>query len=101
MGLFLSLNKDEFTPDKIKEYNKAAIEEYGNDESGKGALLMQEEIIGRVEEIEEDNINIVIDNSKYGYISCGVELTSQDLLELIEIAVKKLNKFKTVLEGLK
>jgi hypothetical protein len=31
----------------------------------------------------------------------NVKMTTDDLLSLIEIAVKKLNKFKTILEGMK
>ena len=98
--VYLNINKDFF--DKNKEsMNKEAIEEMGDE--GKDSYLFNDNEDGVIEEIDEEasTINIKCETSQLGYISMDIKVDSEDLLSLIELAVKKLNKFKTVLEGLK
>lgn len=55
----------------------------------------------RIEEINEDgSINLVY-NSDLGYISLVAYLDDDDLVRLVNIAIKKMNKLKSVLESLK
>jgi hypothetical protein len=95
------MNK-EFVNKNLKNWNDEAISELGEEE-GKDCYLYMDSENARIEEIDEENgeLHIACETSKLGYISLDVELRADDLLDLIEIAVKKLNKFKTVLEGLK
>ena len=99
--VYLSLEK-EFVDKNLEKWNKDAIEELGR-EGGKYSYLYYDDEKAKIDEIDEEHNRILIacETSKVGYISMEVELTAEDLLRLIEIAVKKLNKFKTILEGLK
>lgn len=99
----ITTDKDTFSQAKIKEYNKAYKEAYSAEDDAETSLKI-EDLKATVDniEIDEDALTIFMD-SKIGYISLTVDLTKEEdmLLKTIEIAVKKLNKFKTVLESLK
>lgn len=98
--VYLNLKKEEFTPEKIKEAEKQSMDELG-DEEGKGYLRFDDdEAIPTIEEITDEEINVIVDG-KFGYISLDLKLTADDLIALVELAVKKLNKYKTIIEGLK
>jgi hypothetical protein len=98
--IYLNLDKN-FVDKHLKEWNEEAIKEFGKE--GKDMYLFNDEEDARIEDIEEDagKFNVVCETSKIGYISLDVKMTTDDLLSLIELAVKKLNKFKTILEGMK
>jgi hypothetical protein len=99
--VYLNLDKN-FVDKHLKEWNEEAINTFGEEE-GKDMYLFNDGEKARIEEIDEDagELYVVCETSKIGYISLDVKLTTEDLLDLIEFAVKKLNKFKTILEGLK
>ncbi|MEK6883630.1 MAG: hypothetical protein AABY22_28640 [Nanoarchaeota archaeon] len=98
--VYFNLNKSEFTEEKQKEYEKLSIEEMGI-EDGKGFLRIQDDSVkGKISDWEEECIIVDIE-SPIGFISLEVRFDSEDLYKLIEIAVKKLNKFKTLLESVK
>jgi hypothetical protein len=44
---------------------------------------------------------VEIDNLDLGYLSLEVEITTDDMIKLLEYAIKKLNKYKTAIEALK
>ena len=97
--VYLNLNKSAFTEEKMKQYEKLSMDEVGDD--GKGFLRIQDDSInGTISAWEDDYIIVDID-SPMGLISSEVKFDSEDLYKLIEIAVKKLNKFKTLLESVK
>ena len=97
----ISMDK-EFVDKNLEEWNERAKEEYG-EEGGKDTYLYEDEEVGYIDEIDENGkwLKVVCETSKLGYISMMIDLDIDDLIRLIEIAVKKLNKFKTILEGLK
>jgi len=92
--VYVNINKEFFEKHK-KEYEDEAKADGVED-----SYTYTDEIEGEVEEICDDSISIKVDNDM-GYISMDVKLTVEDWVSLVELAVKKLNKFKTVLEGLK
>lgn len=97
---YLNLEKAELTPEKIAEANKAAIDELGSPEA-KEQLRFDPEDLTRIEEITEDGTINVISESKLGYISIDVKLDDEDIITLIGLITKRMNKFKAVIEGLK
>jgi len=98
--VYLNLDK-EFIDKNLKKLNEDAISELG--EVGKEIYFYNDDTEGHIDEIgeEEGRLYIVADNSKIGYISLDIKLDTETLIDLLEMAVKKLNKFKTILEGLK
>lgn len=96
--VYLCLDK-EFVNNNLKKWNEQAISTIGED--GKDDYLFTDDEPVRISDITEDSISLICETSKIGYICLELKLDSDDLLSLIELAVKKLNKFKTVLEGLK
>jgi len=87
--------------EKTKEAaNKRAIKQY-DDENDDG--LLYEGLKHSVEEmtIEDNCIKVGIDVKDLGWINLDIPLTVEDLTDIIELSVKKLNKFKTALEVLK
>jgi len=99
--VFISMDK-KFVDKNLQKWNRKAIEEYG-EESGKECYLYEDEEVASIDEIDENGnwIKIVCETSPIGYISMYVDLDTDDLIRLIEIAVKKMNKFKNILESLK
>lgn len=99
MVAYLNLEKAELTEEKQKEANKASISEIGDE--GKNRLRFDPEDHTRIEEITEDGVINVISESSFGYISLDVKLDDEDLITLIGLITKRMNKFKAVIEGLK
>ena len=98
--VYLSLDK-KFVDENLKNWNDNSISEMGED--GKNSYLYTDNIEAKIEEIDEglNKIHIICDNPKLGYISSEISIDTDDMINLFEIAVKRLNKFKTVLQGLK
>ena len=98
----------------LKEHTESAralsIEENG-DEDGKDDLRFgfdngtkEGGIISsiEIEEIDSETGTVVMTaDTPLGYISMNAKLDMDDLIRLMEIAVKRVNKFKTILEGMK
>lgn len=97
--VYLNLDK-EFFEKNIKSMNQEAISELG-DVDGKNMLTYSDNIIAKIEEIDGDIINVVMQHPKLGYISMEIKLDEDDYIKFIENINKKLNKFKTLLESLK
>jgi hypothetical protein len=91
-----------------KKAKEEAISNFG-DEDGKDNLVFvdtekdraENDALDHIEEIDEDGSITITSESKLGYISIDIQLTDEDFITLIGIAVKRLNKFKNVLESLK
>lgn len=93
---FLEKNKDKMREEALK----------GDGEKGHLILSLSEEYaqdpIVKIEEIDEENNSITIRaEGEYGSVWLTAELTIDQLIWLIEVATKKLNKVKTVLEAVK
>ena len=100
---YIKLDKD------FLEKNKEKAEEFSmneNGEEGKGSYLfldsdfaMNESVT--IEEInDKGNITFSVTNN-LGYFSFDVPLDDDDLIQIMQIVTKRLNKFKTVMESLK
>ena len=99
--MHIYMNKS-FVEKNLKKWNEEAISDLGEEE-GKDTLIYHDETIGAIEEINYDKgtITVMAENSDFGNIYIDIKLDTENLLELIEFAVKKLNKFKSILESLK
>ena len=97
---YINFVKSEFSKEKLDEANKLAIDESG-DPDGKTMLRFDLEDTPRIEEIKEDGTIDIVSENKLGFISLDLRLSDENILDLISVMVKRLNKFKAVLEGLK
>lgn len=97
MGVYLSLNKS-YIERTMQEANKRAIK---NDPDDKDSLLW---FFDKEPEIEidesENSLRLVLDDV-VGYINVDAKLDINAQIKLVELAAKRLNKFKTMLESLK
>ena len=98
--MYMNLDK-KFVDDNLSKWNKDAIEEFKDMEGKENNYLFSDEYEGSVDQIKEDSISIIIDHPKLGFISTEIKMDKDDMLSLLEMAVKKMNKFKTLLESLK
>ena len=98
---YLSLKK-EFLDKNSKEAEAESISNMG-EEDGKGYLIFNfDESNVEIEEIDESKSQLSVrSTTDLGDIYLTVELTVDSLISLIEVATKKLNKVKTVLEAVK
>ena len=88
---------------KEEEANKKAISEMG-DEEGKDSLMFDSENIKEdgcyVSDINGENISITLE-SDIVYVDLTATLSDEHIIKIVELATKKLNRLKTVMEGLK
>ncbi len=99
--VYLNLTKSEFSAEKLNSANKEAISEMG-DEDGKDSLLFDKDGDKmEISEINDDGSISVTSDGPLGYIDITVKLTDEDIINMVSMLVKRLNKFKAVLEGLK
>ena len=91
-----------FLDKSAKEAEELSISEMGK-EDGKGYLTYNfDESTVEIEEIDESDSTIIIrSNTELGDVYLTARLDIEDLITLIEVATKKLNKVKTVLEAVK
>ena len=91
---------DKFLVKTRKEASKQAIEEMGT-EDGKDYLIYPElkDSIDNLE-FEEGNISVMVSN-ELGCFSFDIPLDTLALEQILSIAIKKMNKIKTMLESLK
>ena len=97
--IYINLKKDFLTRTK-QSANKKAIDELGEEEGINSLLYPELPAKVEIEEITEHSLLLSV-SSELGFFSIDVELGQEELIELISIAVKKLNKFKGILESLK
>ena len=105
-SVYLNIDS-EFLERKRQEMEKAAKDDFGS-EDGKSRLVyaISEEqadaVNTRIEEIDADSNTItVVAETELGDVWLTAELTIDQLISLIEVATKKLNKAKTLLETIK
>ncbi len=96
--LYLSL-EEEFLNKNKEQMKGEAKAELGNDGEGK-LLYVPDPIAVRIEEIDDTTISLVSEG-KHGYICMSATLGTDEMIKLLEIATKKLNKLKTVIEAVK
>jgi len=97
--VYLSLNKS-FVEKNLEKWHRAAIDELG--EEGKDQLLFYDDAEARLELSESDaSFEVFVPDPILGYISLTVTPNSDEWIDLITVLVKRMNKFKAVLEGLK
>ena len=98
MSIWLQLNKDWLEKNSL-EGNRNAIEELG-EEQGKNILLWQDlESKVEIEEITDKYIDLSISND-FVSINFSVNFTVDEFIAIIEIAVKKMEIFKNILQNL-
>ena len=95
--VYMNLEENEFTPTKIKEKNKEAI----SAGCETGILCEDNEDKVEIDEITEEGVISAHCESKFGYVSFDILLDSEDMVTLITSIVKKMNKFKSLIESLK
>jgi hypothetical protein len=97
--VYLNIDKEFFEKNKNKA-EKQSIEELGDE--GKNNLIfdiINDEV--NIEEIDDTGKISISSKSDFGWVYTDVKLDNDDMLRLIELFVKKLNKFKSLLESIK
>lgn len=90
--------EDEFLKKNEEEAKRKATEQLGEVSNSK----YYEDVKFTLDdfEINEGSIHIFV-SGEFGSVGIDVPLQTEDLIKLLEIAIKKFNKMKTVFEGLK
>ena len=106
-SVFIDID-EEFLAKQKEQMKEAAIGHYGIGTDGKTQLIyaISEEqadtVDTRIEEIDADNNTItVVAETELGSFWITAEMNVDQLIALIEVATKKLNKAKTLLETIK
>ena len=97
--VWLNINKKYFDENKEK-FNKEAISEYGEEEGRENYLINIDIDTTTIEEINE-NIITVCNKNEFGIIYIDIKLEEDDIIDLIKVITKKMNKIKAFLETLK
>ena len=95
----MNLNK-KFIDANLKRMNEEAISKLGT-RDGCDGYMYTDDTRAVIEDISDSSITINLDHPKIGFFSFDVKLDEEDLISLLEMCVKKMNKFKTILETLK
>jgi hypothetical protein len=100
VSVYLEIDKA-FLDKNEEKGKKEAYATYGGDDGGKNKLLFPE-LAGdfEIQEITDDGISVGC-GTDAGYVGFTIPLTTELQTQLIEMVVKKLNKFKTLLEAVK
>ena len=80
--------------------NEKFIEKNKSNDKENPKLHFEDDSMGQIDEIEGSILH-VINNGELGDFSFDVELDDDDMIAIAGLIVKKLNKFKAVLESLK
>ena len=106
-SVFIDID-EEFLAKHKEQMKEAAIDHYGIGTDGETQLIyaISEEqadtVDTRIEEIDADNNTItVVADTELGSFWITAEMNVDQLIALIEVATKKLNKAKTLLETIK
>ena len=106
-SVFIDID-EEFLAKHKEQMKDAAIDQYGSGTDSKTQLIytISEEqadtVDTRIEEIDADNNTItVVADTELGSFWITAEMNVDQLIALIEVATKKLNKAKTLLETIK
>ena len=105
-SIFVDID-EEFLAKHKEEMKKEAEQEYGT-EDGKSQLIYAiseakaDTVNVRIEEIDaESNTITLVADTELGSFWITAEMNVDQLIDLIEVATKKLNKAKTLLETIK
>ena len=98
MGAYLNLKKSILLK-TMEEAHKRAKKELGSDATEDDLIWTLEEESSM--EIDEDKVIRLTCDAPLGYVSVDSELDIDSQIDIVELAVKRLNKFKTLLESLK
>jgi hypothetical protein len=106
-SVFIDID-EEFLAKHKEQMKEAAIDLYGTGTDGKTQLIyaiskeQADTAYTRIEEIDADNNTItVVADTELGSFWITAEMNVDQLIDLIEVATKKLNKAKTLLETIK
>ena len=94
--LYANIDKDWI--DKNEAMGRKTTKENTGEENND--LTFEEVEIRSIDAEFDDNINFNLD-TKLGYLSFTWEMSMRDLISILEIAIKKSNKIKTMLESIK
>ena len=106
-SVFIDID-EEFLAKHKEQMKEAAIDQYGTGTDGKTQLIytiseeQADNVDTRIEEIDADNNTITVAaDTELGSFWITAEMNVDQLIALIEVATKKLNKAKTLLETIK
>ena len=106
-SVFIDID-EEFLAKHKEQLKEAAIDHYGTGTDGKTQLIytiseeQADNVDTRIEEIDADSNTItVVADTELGSFWITAEMNVDQLIALIEVATKKLNKAKTLLETIK
>lgn len=100
MGVYLSLSKS-YVEKTLQKANERAIKELG-EEDGKDTLRWDFDEDCSIEIDQDRNeIRLNSEQASIGYISLQGEPSIDEQIEIVELVVKRMNKFKNLLESLK
>lgn len=97
--VYMDLKKSEFSAEKIKQYHDEHKVNSGQDDGLLNCVDDQDKVV--IDEITSDGELSIHSESDFGYIALDVQLDTDHIVRLIEVVVKKMNRFKTALESLK
>ena len=101
MGMSLTLNK-EFVQKTMEEANKRGIERYSGEKEPEKWLLWEFDDEPETEiDLNNNLLRLSLNDTPIGEIDLTADLTADIQISLLEMFVKRLNKFKTLLESLK
>jgi len=79
---------------------ESAVKQFGEEDAGDDLLFEDVEMKSVEAEVEDEKIDFSLD-TEMGYISFEWSPDVDELIGIIELAVKKSNKIKTMLEAIK
>jgi len=103
------LSIDEEVLNQTREYAKKESRETFDDEKVAERTLLYSELEFHIDNIEIDRDDdtmcacgeLYLDGKEFGFISIEIPITLDLLGDMVSVAVKKMNKVKTLLESLK
>ena len=104
-SVYINIDKVFFEKNKEK-MEKEAIKQYGTEEKSRLVYAISEvqadTVNARIDEIDADSNTItLVAETELGSFWITAEMNVDQLIDLIEVATKKLNKAKTLLETIK
>ena len=99
--MYLTIN-GKFLDKKRPEAKKASIANIGEEDQKTEDSLTFEDLEDEITDVEitDSRISASFEN-KLGFFSVDIPIDTEDLISLLELAIKKFNKMKATFEGLK
>jgi hypothetical protein len=95
--VYVYMEKD-FHDKNLEKWHKEAVSESVEKEADSGYLFVDDEK-GTVM-LDGENLSVKVETSQLGYVSINIGMDSEDMVRLVEYAVKKLNRFKSIIENM-